>query len=409
MKNRVGPYVTGDDFFGRSHEVARLIELLLDGAHISLAAQRRIGKTSLLHEAIGGLKGRLTGLYVDLQDCHDAGDAIAAIAFASRAHTSLWTRVQAGFANVLQNIEAIGPEELQLHLRSGVMGDWRVKGDRLLADLAAAEPPVVLMLDELPVLLVRLLRDGSGQPRADGRDAADHLLSWLRKGAIAHTGRLRIVVTGSIGLGPVARQVGLSGTLNAYQPFLLEPWAPQTAMDALKALEQHGQVSLEQDAREEVVQKLGSCIPYHVQLFYSQLREDARRHQRDRVTRLDVERVYTTRMLSNHAHAELAHMEERLRLMVPADLHALTLDLLTETAVTGALSIEAALILARDYEQVAPAAERALQDIFAVLEHDGYLERGPDGQRRFISRLLRDWWRARFGEFYLPAHRRTIP
>ncbi len=406
MKTRVGPYVTGDDFFGRDDELTRLGELLTDGAHVSLVAQRRIGKTSLLHEVALRLKTGLTCLYVDLQDCHDAGDAIAAIAFAARAHTSLWTKVQATFSNVLDRIESIGPDELKLQLRNGVVGDWRAKGDRLLGDLASADPPVVLMLDELPVLLVRVLRDEAGQPRPGGRDAADQLLSWLRKGAIAHTGRLRLVLTGSIGLGPIARQVGLSGTLNVYQPFLLEPWTPQTAINALAALEAQGRITLEEDARQEVVARLGSCIPYHVQLFYSQLEEDARRHRRQRVTRLDVERVYTSRMLSNHAHAELAHMEERLRLMVPSTLHALTLDLLTEAAVVGALSTEAALILARDHQPEGSTPDRALQDIFSVLEHDGYLERGPDGKRRFVSHLLRDWWRARFGEFYTPAYQR---
>ena len=45
-------------------------------------------------------------------------------------------------------------------------------------------------------------------------------------------------------------------------------------------------------------------------------------------------------------------------------------------------------------------------ELFNLLEHDGYLERRADGGRAFCSRLLRDWWRARHGEFYLPADQR---
>ena len=48
----------------------------------------------------------------------------------------------------------------------------------------------------------------------------------------------------------------------------------------------------------------------------------------------------------------------------------------------------------------------ALVDVLRVLEHDGYLASDGSGYR-FVSRLIEDWWRARYGRnFTRFAHRR---
>ena len=44
----------------------------------------------------------------------------------------------------------------------------------------------------------------------------------------------------------------------------------------------------------------------------------------------------------------------------------------------------------------------SVEGILHVLEHDGYLER-EDGGYRFVSGLLEDWWRGRYGANFEPA------
>lgn len=51
------------------------------------------------------------------------------------------------------------------------------------------------------------------------------------------------------------------------------------------------------------------------------------------------------------------------------------------------------------------AAER-IAEAMEVLEHDGYLAAG-DGGHRFPSRLLKDWWAARFRGHYVPLDDRS--
>ena len=49
-----------------------------------------------------------------------------------------------------------------------------------------------------------------------------------------------------------------------------------------------------------------------------------------------------------------------------------------------------------------PADPPLVEDVLHVLEHDGYLARQGDGYR-FVSGLLEDWWRVRYGRSGAPS------
>src|ERR1035438_5153344 len=99
-----------------------------------------------------------------------------------------------------------------------------------------------------------------------------------------------------------------------------------------------------------------------------------------------VKTVYESSMLGIRGHVELSHMEERLRMVLGPQLDVLALDLLTEAAVVGTLTADAARFLAMVHfgeDWVAPA-----RDVLGILEHAGYL-RSRDGGYLFASALLR--------------------
>ena len=57
------------------------------------------------------------------------------------------------------------------------------------------------------------------------------------------------------------------------------------------------------------------------------------------------------------------------------------------------------------YSAVVDDAARRVTDALDVLVHDGYLEDDADGFR-FASRLLKDWWAARFRDHHTPLESR---
>ena len=89
------------------------------------------------------------------------------------------------------------------------------------------------------------------------------------------------------------------------------------------------------------------------------------------------------------------------------ELTPLGLDFLTEAAVVGSLTPEAAAILARFNGLDDGAGRESTREILGILEHDGYLKR-PVKEYVFVSRLLKEWWKARFGFAYVPAADRSV-
>jgi hypothetical protein len=412
LRRAHGNWVSGDRFWNREAELALLADYLEEGAHLLIVAQRRIGKTSLMREAVRRLEGRFLCLFVDLQKSHSAADAVVELSVATHPHARLWEKTKAVFGNILDKIgskvESLQLDDLTVVLRSGLtLGDWQAKGDRLLETLASADQDVVVFFDEVPILVNRILQGDDYKITPDRRLQTDAFMSWLRASCLRHQGKLRLVVTGSIGLEPILRQAGLSGTLNVFTPFELGPWSRETAAGCIEALSHQYGIEFQPEAVETILDRLGVCIPHHVQMFFDNVYHESKLRGLTAADRALVEEVYQRDMLSVRGHAELSHLEERLKMVLGPDRHPLALELLTETAVTAELTSSAALTVAGEYLPAETKAAEEVREILGILEHDGYLCRNTEENFVFVSRLLRDWWKARFGFGFVPAGERA--
>jgi hypothetical protein len=224
-------------------------------------------------------------------------------------------------------------------------------------------------------------------------------MSWLRKNSQKHQEKIRTILSGSIGLHPVLRRANLSATINHAVPFDLEPWDKKTAVACLEALAANYGIRLEDGAAEAMSEKLGYCIPYHVQLFFDHLRSMCGKRG-DKHFRIDeVEALYIKMIDPQRAHAELSHYEERLKMAFSPEIFALTQALLSEAALgRGALTPEKIKIIAKNH----PGAQDAREEILQTLVHDGYLKQTPRGYV-FVSGLVRDWWKATHRLGYIPV------
>ena len=406
-------WVDGDRFFDREVELELLRERVQDGTHTLLTAQRRMGKTSLVRELLRRLRdeGEFETLFVDLEGAEDAADAIAEIAFQARSVQTAWNRIRFWFANFLRGmgdrIEEVGVADVKVKLRAGIdAGNWNQRGDQIFAALAASEKPVVLAIDELPILINRLLKGHDYQISGERRQAADQFLSWLRKNGQTHRGNLCFLISGSVGLEPILKQAGLSAHANIFSSFELKPWSQETSMDCLKALARNYQLDLPYTVREEMCRRLRCCIPHHVQQFFDHLHVHLRRSNGREAVLRDVEEVYKQDLLGVRGQIDLEHYETRLRMVLGDDSYKTALALLTETAVDDGLLTRETIrqyvdsSMSRTDGNVVP-----IDDVLYTLEHDGYLASYPDGYR-FVSGLLEDWWWARHSAYFTPIDER---
>ena len=401
MKISTGRWVSGSDFFDRETELRILGERVSDGNHILLTGQRRMGKTSVARELGRRLEARnWVFFFIDIEDAICEEDVIAEIAQVMRPIHSPKPPIHIRVGRFLQNsIEEIGVSSVKARIRAGITtGNWRRQGQELLRICAAHERPVLLVIDELPIFLKRML----GQE--DGVQRVEKFLSWLR-GALqgVEGGSLGVIVSGSIGLQPLVRRLGISDRINYLHSFRVGPWDRATSVECFNRLAESYQLEVEDGVATAVYEMLGLGIPHHVQSFFARLQEHAMRGQA-RVTVKDVEHVYRNSLLGPQGQIDLDHYASRLKEGLGDD-YGFAMEILAAASVQNVFTPSSRQLLEQEYSALMDDAPGRIAEVLDILMHDGYLEEGPHGHR-FLSHLLKDWWAARFRDHYIPLENR---
>lgn len=365
-----------------------------------------MGKTSLVRELLRRLdeRGDFETVFVDLEDASTAADAVVEIAAASLRIRGAWTRVKdwvrKSSTATMDRIDELGTSELRIKLRAGIDGGrWRTQGDELFASLASGEKPVVLAIDELPILVNRLLKGHDYEITPERRRDTDEFLSWLRKNAQAHCDRTTLVVSGSVGLEPILEQ---GAHANIFAPFDVRPWDEGTSVACLGELAASYGLQIPEHVRQQMFRRLRCGIPHHVQQFFDKVHEHLRRKDRREATLSDVDSVYSEDMLGVRGQVHLEHYQSWLRMILGDAGYEVALELLTQAAVSDGRLSDAAIGRYQAYRSVlSEESDNQVRDVLHVLEHDGYLARRGD-RYHFVSGLVEDWWRARNARGFIP-------
>ncbi|MDE2655226.1 MAG: hypothetical protein OXI71_15605 [Gemmatimonadota bacterium] len=374
-----------------------------------MTGQRRMGKTSILQEL--GRRLQLEGwvfLFADVEADRSEEDMIASLAKAIHPVTPIASRFLRAtgrrFRRLAKTVDQITAHQLAIRFRGGLdSGNWRSHGENLIAHCAAHPQPVLMVIDEVPIFLARLLREENGRARVD------RFLSWLR--AVFQKGDASfpvMILSGSIGLAPLVERLGISDRINYLDSIRLRPWDLDTSVQCFKKLMTTYGLTADNEVPQAVYEHLGIGIPQYVQSFFACLRDYARIHGRDRIARDDVAEVYRTELLGPSGQIDLAHYEARLRDgLGDAHRYRLAMEILAEAAVQGTFTSGARRQLEKRHSRLVNDAPRLVTETLEVLVHDGYLEPHPDGHR-FLMKLLRDWWKARFRHHYRPLAEESL-
>ncbi len=398
MQLSTGRWVTGDDFFDRERELEILEARVRGRNHVLLTGQRRMGKTSVAREL--GRRLEADGwvlLFIDVEGAASPEDAVAEIAQAVYPVRPIRSRFADAVRSWAGNVEEIGAYEFRLKIRAGLnAGNWRRHGEQLIRDCATHDRPALLVIDELPIFLKRMLHhDGDGR-------RVDEFLSWLRRAfQTLEEESLTLIVSGSIGLTPLVKRLGIPDRINYLDPFRLGPWDRDAGIECFQRLATSCGLTVEDGVASAVYEKLGIGIPHHVQSFFARLQDFAVMQGRERVTVEDVDEVYRTVLLGPSGQNYLVHYETRLKEGLEEESCRIAMEILAEAAVQQAFAADARRCLERLYSKVVDDAPGRIADVLEVLEHDGYLE-ADGGGYSFPSRLLRDYFSARFRGCHTP-------
>ena len=403
MKSSTGRWVSGDDFFDRKPELRLLESRVRDGNHVLLTGQRRMGKTSVARELGRRLKTQgWVFLFTDVEGATSEKDVVAGLANAVQPVRPILSRFTGTMRRWLgeqtETVDEISASGFGVKIRAGLRaGNWRYRGEHLIHACAAHDQPVLLVIDELPIFLTKLLRDDNGVRRVDD------FLSWLR-GMLQGLGGNSpvLIVSGSIGLAPLVRRLGIPDRINHLYPFRLGSWGREISVDCFERLAKDNGLHIEHGVADAVYEALGAGIPHYVQSFFAHLQEFAAMRNLDLVTVEDVEDVYRTELLGPTEDNDLAHYQTRLEEGLDDQRsYTIAMETLAEAATQGVFTPDARRCLARLPAPVGDDVPGRIAEVLEVLVHDGYLEAGEVGHR-FPFRLLKDWWSARFRDHHTP-------
>jgi uncharacterized protein len=203
------------------------------------------------------------------------------------------------------------------------------------------------------------------------------------------------LLTGSIGLDVVSRDLALAGALIDLNTFPLEPFTLEAAHSFVEELCNDKQLrqplDFETGAFELLARELGWLSPYYLRHIAQLIRPStaAVANKRAVASQTDVERAFAEFLkpaYRGHFAAWEEHIDKNFAEGQRARLRAI-LDILCEN-IDG--EIEATL-LARISGSIANLLRRELLNLLTILANDGFIEKFSE-RWRFRSGLLRRYW-----------------
>jgi hypothetical protein len=251
--------------YGRNEEVAELFRLFDSGKNVSMHGPRRLGKTFVVERMVEqGREYRYTCAKVELAGCTDTDAALRMLCEGIEKHRSWFTNQVDTLASRARNFWR--PVKAGTLEESAVRFDWEAHVTQLLVQTHSdAHTCWAMLIDELPIFL-KALHDTGEQ----GVLAARNFMNLLTRLMSTHP-HVRWLVTGSIGITPLARAGQYLGVLAKFHEYTLNPLTHEQALNYVVDLPRLGlhphRAEITPEEAEAVVNAVGWRSAYYLEAF----------------------------------------------------------------------------------------------------------------------------------------------
>lgn len=251
--------------YGRNEEVSELFHLFDQGKNLSMHGPRRLGKTFVLERmAEQGREYRYTCAQVELAGCTDKDAALRMFCRGIEKHRSWLTNQADTLAGRVRNLWR--PGKARTLEESATRFDWEAHLDQLLAQAHNdAHTCWAILIDELPIFLKALHDTGE-----KGILAARNFMNLLAR-LMSASPNVRWLITGSIGITPLAKAGQYQGVLTKFHEYTLNPLTHEQAVDFVTDLPILGQLphraEITPQEAEGIVQAVGWRSAYYLEAF----------------------------------------------------------------------------------------------------------------------------------------------
>lgn len=376
------------DIFGRDAFIADLWRVLETNS-VRMEAERRIGKTSILHKMAAQPPDGWEVVSLDVESVHSAAEFAESVCKKVHERLTGWKkqgRRIGRFLHKLDDLEVHGikfPEK-----KDHPDGYWKTLLHDAIEDLveqqAVVGKQVVFFFDEMPWMLAAI-----ADPQRDGEQTAMEVLDVLRSLRQSTTtgAGFRMILCGSIGLhhvlGSLKRQGYKNQPVNDMELVEVSPLDATVATELATQLLAGEGLAADPKSAESIAEQTGG-FPYYIHWIVSELRKSGRPATPD-----NIDLLLKTLLTSPHDPCSLRHFKERIDNYYPQE-GKVVIALLDHAAASATPLRQAELI------NVAKTAgandDNRIRDLLRLLAVDHYLVRDEDGRYRFRHPLIRRWW-----------------
>ena len=253
--------------YGRNDEIAVLYRMFEANRDISMHGPRRLGKTFLLERLAGAASAHgWTAMKVELAGCVDTRAVFRELCGSIGKARSGGAQAIAWFSQRFSQFTAPRNEAGGTWYQPFITLDHEAYFERLIA--AMHDDPDrrwILLIDELPIFL-KVLHDKGPAGVAAARDFMNQV-SRLRQSYP----RVRWMITGSIGLEPLAQAGNYMGVLAKFETFELKPLTEEQAKDFVKDIARDGQLQHRQEITDAEAQALTEAVGWRAAYYLDAL------------------------------------------------------------------------------------------------------------------------------------------
>lgn len=213
--------------YGRNEETKELFTLFSTGRNISMHGPRRLGKTFVLDRMVE--RARTHGYVctkIDLAGCDCLDGAFKRICEAHEVHHTWFENFIVPVTSRVKNFLRPRPQKEHATMTQAILSqDWGACFERMLGVMHKdKQQNWALLIDELPIFL-KALHDKGEQGVCEARNFMNELTSFM---AEYHT--VRWLVTGSIGIRPLAKAGLYESVLSKLETYSLETLSEDQAV-----------------------------------------------------------------------------------------------------------------------------------------------------------------------------------
>ncbi len=378
MKLIIGPAAEGEFYFDRPYLDELFWKKLNESHNLSIAAPRRVGKSSFM---LNLLKNEKTGFhcsYIITESINEPNEFFKKLYKTLLGLLNTSGKFRQFFEDLGKRLEIkkISLSEIEFG-RNEI--DYYQEILLLCKEVKEADARIVLLIDEFSQTVENIITDQS-------RETAKNFLHQCRelRQSPDVKAKINFVYTGSIGLENLVLSIDEPRSISDLGHFTIPPLSETEAIDLISRIIDGDTITFSDPDRKYFLTKLNWLLPYFLQVIMSEIDSICKEKNLHAITTGIIDEAFA-KALHNRSYFE--HWLVRLRSIFKGTEFSCAKEILKIAAVKNGI----------DYYQLQDVITKfQIEDaapLVNILQHDGYLVRDEENKTyRFNSPLLQTWW-----------------